>query len=92
MATCTLTEYVMRLTRDPEEFKKFEKSKASAKEAMTAAGVKPEHQQLLLDRKPHAITQAMTAESPHSEAQGAMYVMAGFTINSVTHVAGGSAS
>ncbi len=69
----SLSEYVLRLARDPAERAKFSKSRASANEAMDAAGLKDEHKKLLLDGDQADITKAITGEMPASAAlQGAL--------------------
>lgn len=68
----SLTDYVLRLARDPAEHEKFRKSRDSATQAMDAAGLKDEHKKLLLDGDSASITQAITSELPASAAlQGA---------------------
>ncbi len=63
-----LTKYVLRLASDPEEHEKFRKSKESAKKAMTEAGLKDEHQEMLLGCDAPAITKAINDEMPATAA------------------------
>ncbi len=69
----SLTDYVLRLARDPAEHEKFRKSRESATNAMDAAGLKDEHKKLLLDGDSAAITKAIAGEMPASAALAGAY-------------------
>lgn len=58
----SLTSYMLRLNSDPHERKKFSESEASARRAMTEAGVSEAHQDLLLKGRSVEITEALMKE------------------------------
>ena len=67
----SLSDYVLKLARNPEEARKFGKSKDAAKEHMRAAGLSDEHQMLLLSGDPEAIGNAIKNEFAGNAGLGA---------------------
>ena len=58
----SLVDYVLRLSRDPDEVAKFRSSREAAKAAMLAADLSDDHQDALLSGDPERISQALSAE------------------------------
>lgn len=69
-----LAHYVLRLAHEPEEVAKLKAGPESARAAMTAAGLSPEHQEILMSRDRYRIAKAIADEFPKPKSGAPMMI------------------
>lgn len=63
MARPVLTEYLLKLATDPDEFARFRKSRTGARQQMRAAGLTEEQCDVVLSRDSERVHKAIAAET-----------------------------